>query len=240
MKKTLLPDGREVCWELTRKPVKNVNIRVRSDGSVGVSAPKWVSDRQVEEILQSRWAFLAKALDKFAALEVRAPGNPGYGQGEAVYLLGRRCQVDLRAGRNNQVSLEGERLCLTVTDPASEPLRKKTMEAYYKQLCLAVTTELCRRIQPSLAPLGVPEPVIQVRSMTSRWGSCKPSQKKVTFARQLAEAPAACVEYVVWHELVHFLHPNHSPAFYACLEQFLPDWRARREILNSYSYRENP
>lgn len=240
MKKTLLPTGREISWELTRKPVKNVNIRVRADGSVRVSAPRWVSDRQVEEILQSRAAFLEKALNKFAALEKKVPENPVYGQGETVYLLGRPYQIALRSGGKNQVSLEGETLCLTVTDPASEALRKKTMEAYYKDLCLQVTADLCRRIQPRLAHLGVPVPAVQVRSMTSRWGSCKPSQGKVTFARQLAEAPVECVEYVVWHELVHFLHPNHSPDFYACLEGFLPDWRIRRKTLNSYSYREMP
>ena len=74
--------------------------------------------------------------------------------------------------------------------------------------------------------------------MTSRWGSCKPSAGRVTFARQLAEAPLPCVEYVVWHELTHFLHPDHSPAFYADLAAVLPDWKQRRQVLNAYSYRE--
>ena len=41
-----------------------------------------------------------------------------------------------------------------------------------------------------------------------------------------------CVEYVVCHELVHFVHPNHSKAFYDCLATFLPDWKQRRARLN--------
>ena len=45
------------------------------------------------------------------------------------------------------------------------------------------------------------------------------------------------MEYVVFHELVHFLHPNHSRQFYACLEAFVPDWRERRQALNDYTYR---
>jgi predicted metal-dependent hydrolase len=56
--------------------------------------------------------------------------------------------------------------------------------------------------------MGVPVPEVKVRSMTSRWGSCKPSAKRVTFACQLMEAPLPCVEYVVWHELVHFIHES--------------------------------
>ncbi len=80
-------------------------------------------------------------------------------------------------------------------------------------------------------------PEIRVRSMTSRWGSCTPGARRVTFARQLVEAPLTCMEYVVFHELVHFLHPNHSRQFYACLEAFVPDWRERRQALNDYTYR---
>ena len=53
-----------------------------------------------------------------------------------------------------------------------------------------------------------------------------------------AEAPMPCIEYVVWHELTHFLHQDHSPAFYAALAKVIPDWRQRRESLNAYSYRE--
>jgi hypothetical protein len=91
-----------------------------------------------------------------------------------------------------------------------------------------------------MAPLGVPVPEIRVRSMTSRWGSCKPSAGRVTFARQLIEAPVSCVAYVVAHELVHFVHPNHSAAFYDCLARFCPDWKTQRAALNSYQYRRDP
>jgi predicted metal-dependent hydrolase len=59
----------------------------------------------------------------------------------------------------------------------------------------------------------------------------------VTFARQLIEAPLPCVEYVVWHEMVHFVHPNHSADFYRVLAAFLPDWKVRREQLNTQDYR---
>ena len=83
-------------------------------------------------------------------------------------------------------------------------------------------------------------PEIRVRSMTSRWGSCSPAKGRVTFARQLMEAPFDCVAYVVCHELVHFVHPNHSKAFYACLAHIFPDWKAQRQRLNSYSYRQDP
>ena len=36
------------------------------------------------------------------------------------------------------------------------------------------------------------------------------------------------------HELVHFLHPNHGPGFYAAMGALLPDWREKRRRLKGY------
>ena len=233
MKTTIVLHGRPVTYELTRKAVKNINIRVRADGSVGVSASRQVPKEEIEKILHRKADFLLDALDRFAARP--APPDPGdYGPGAVVYLLGKPFVVAPEQGTDNRVKEIGDHLVLRVKDPQNPALRKETMEAFLKQRCLEVTEALCRRVQPAMAPLGVPLPEIRVRSMTSRWGSCKPSACRVTFARQLVSAPLECVEYVVCHELVHFLHPDHSKAFYACLASFLPDWKARRQRLNSF------
>lgn len=237
MKRTIQLGDRTVTYELTWKRVKNINIRVRADGSVGVSAGRWITVEQVEEILQKRSAFLLGALEKFEAMESQRPKTTEYGPGAVVYLLGKPYSVAVSQGARNQVRQEGELLQLVLKEPENPALRIRTMEEFLKEQCLAVTTAFCQKRQPEMAVLGVPFPEIRVRSMTSRWGTCKPSERRVTFARQLVEAPPACIEYVVCHELVHFLYPNHSKAFYACLAGFVPDWKARRNLLNSYSYR---
>ena len=45
--------------------------------------------------------------------------------------------------------------------------------------------------------------------------------------------PPEAVDLVVVHELAHIRHHDHGPGFYALLEQSLPDWRARRELLRT-------
>ena len=52
-----------------------------------------------------------------------------------------------------------------------------------------------------------------------------------TLASRLALQPRAAVEYVIVHEYCHFVHPNHQKEFWALVEQFLPDWKARRALL---------
>ena len=231
MKASIQLQGRTIPYELTRKPVKNINIRVRADGSVGVSAGPRVPQKEIETVLRAKQAFLLRALDRFAACP-RRPDPGDYEAGAVVYLLGQPCKVVVAKGEKNHAVRETGTILLTVADPDNASVRIKTMEAFLTEFCLEVTEALCRRIQPAMAPLGVPQPRIRVRSMTSRWGSCKPAAGQITFARQLIQAPIECVEYVVCHELVHFLHPNHSKAFYRCLAVFLPDWKQRRTRLN--------
>jgi hypothetical protein len=230
--------GREVPYVLTRRQVKNVNIRVRADGSVGVSADPQVPQEAVEDILRRRSKFILGALDKFAAQGTPEP--PAYQSGDRVYFLGKPYFLQVFQGETMGSELVGDILCLTVPDPEDRAQREEAYRSFQKAQCVALTARLCREFQPAMAHLGVPEPGIRVRPMTTRWGSCTPKRCRVTFASQLIEAPEECVAYVVWHELTHFVHPNHSQAFYDCLAQFCPNWKALRYVLNHKTYHLPP
>ena len=69
------------------------------------------------------------------------------------------------------------------------------------------------------------------RNMTSRWGSCQPATGRVCINIRLAAYPPKCLEYVVVHELCHFLVRNHGPRFQALMTKFMPDWKERRALL---------
>ena len=70
------PDGSEVLYELTRKPVKNINLRVKEDGSLRISASPRVSVKRVEEFIVSEQAFIRRAqqriIEREAHSEIRA------------------------------------------------------------------------------------------------------------------------------------------------------------------------
>lgn len=71
--------------------------------------------------------------------------------------------------------------------------------------------------------------------MKSRWGSCQPSKGIITMNKRLLGAPVECTEYVMMHELCHFLEPNHSPAFYRQMDERMPDWRRRKRRLEQWA-----
>ena len=67
--------------------------------------------------------------------------------------------------------------------------------------------------------------------MKSRWGSCNPGKRVITLNKRLLSYPPEALEYVVLHEYVHFLHPNHQKGFYELLGRLMPDYAQRRALL---------
>lgn len=79
--------------------------------------------------------------------------------------------------------------------------------------------------------LDVHPKTIVYRNMKSRWGSCQPETGRICFNIRLALYPPECLEYVVVHELCHFLEPNHGSGFHALMDRVMPDWPERKKKL---------
>lgn len=169
-----------VRYEFKRKRVKNINLRVRADGSVAVSAPLGAPLAQVD-------AFVAGRARWIEAARVRA-----LARGEEEQ---RPCSVS-------------------------------------KEDALALFTQVSDAVFPLFAQvLNGQRPVLKVRQMKTRWGVCVPAKRQITFSLRLAEKPRAAVEYVVLHEYAHFVRADHSPAFWAVVARYMPDYKARRRLL---------
>ena len=92
------------------------------------------------------------------------------------------------------------------------------------------------RVYPLVESAGVRFPQIKIRSMKSQWGNCHWRQGYITLNTALARCPEALRDYVALHELVHFLHHDHGPGFYARMTQLMPDWQARRQAVRGCSW----
>ena len=76
-----------------------------------------------------------------------------------------------------------------------------------------------------LVPAG-----IKITSARTRFGSCS-GKNSICFSWRLMLYPPEAIDYVIVHELAHIRHHDHSPAFYALIEQYLPDWKVRMKLL---------
>lgn len=220
--------GRTVTYTLTRKRVKNLNLRVRPDGSVAVSAAQRVPAGYVDDFVRAKSPLIFRALDRMAA---EKPPPRRYLTGEAVWYLGRPLRLEVERGRKAQGTVEGDILRLAVPDPEDPGSRERAFGRAWDALCRREFEEVLEELYPLVAPFGVARPALRVRAMRSRWGSCHYTKGVVVLSSHLLAKPRAAVEYVVLHELCHFVHPDHSQAFYGLLASLMPDWRQRKALL---------
>jgi len=229
-------NGMEITYELRRKPVKNLNLRIRADQSICVSANSYVPLTTIEAFLRSRSGYILAALDKFAERERNAPPPMQYADGEAFQMLGREFRLCVAKGSRNRAESRGDYVLLTVQSTDDFALKEKTMNKWMKTQCRNVVHSICRSVYPEFEKQGVAFPQIQLRMMVSRWGSCQPEKHILTFNTFLIKVPQPCIEYVVVHEFTHFLVPNHSKQFYDEMAKVMPDWKERKKMLEKGNY----
>jgi len=230
--KSIILNGRNVEYELERKRVKNINLRIRSDGSVYVSASEKVPLSTITEFLTKKADYITAALDKYEELRKYANGERLYCSGESFRYLGKELRLVVKQGKNN-VETDGIYLHLTVTDTTDTELKQKLINKWYDKQCRILFPAIMSEVYPIFRKYDVPEPKLILREMTSRWGSCQPKRGVITLNKRLIETPRSCIEYVVMHEFIHFRQPDHSKLFYDLLSTLMPDWRERKKTLES-------
>ena len=234
LKETIFLDSGILTYEFVRKNIKNINLRIKCDGSVHVSVPRTVTKNEAEAFICQKEAFIRAAQAKFAAFPATKENEPFLTNGTVIPILGEPKTVSLfTTVLYESVSIAGDTLAIAVRPNAKPEHAVFLLESYLKRECTAKITAVCRRAFPRFAAVK-PDlifPKITVRRMTSRYGSCNASKCAVTFNTVLYHMPESLMEYVVCHEFSHFFVQNHSEAFYRRLSYFLPDWQERKQGL---------
>ena len=231
-KRTISADGNQILYELERKNVKNLNLHVRRDGTVYVSANRLVPVEQVDAFLESKIGFILNARKRFAEQEQYRPQPKQYVSGETFYIQGRGLRLQVVQAAKDQISSDGVHLYLQVRDPMDFEKKKRMVSRFIDQQCRQVFGEIVAEVYPIFQKYGVAMPTLRIRDMETRWGSCLAKKGIITLNKRLLEAPRYCIEYVVTHEFCHFIHPNHSKQYYAFLTMLMPDWRERKKVLD--------
>lgn len=231
--RTIVYGDKNINWLLTRKKVKNINLRIKPDGLVYVSASKRVPIKYIENFIRSKAEFILSSLDKLAS-HASHPDIPEtdteYKDGNTISCFDNKYTLSIFIAVRENVVTEENRLIVYArsSDRVGGLLKKfylgeigKLFEELNKRTCMMFTSKGYR----------VPEASLQIRKMRSRWGSCHIDKKKIVMNSRLALYPRGCSEYVFVHEYAHFVVPNHSADFYAVLADIMPDYKKYMKML---------
>lgn len=212
-----------LTYTLVVKQVKNINMRISSRGEIVVSANPFVPLDKIDDFVSSKISWIAK--HQQSVLERSEQSMIDENQ---IMLFGNMLQIKQTIGKYNQVSYDREFLYVQTKEHANI---EKVIHQFLDKLCKDVFMDVALLTARSLIDYRLPFPQVKIREMKSRWGSCTPAKNSITLNRKLIHYPLEFVEYVVLHEFVHFVQPNHSKAFYHIIENYMPDYKKRMNLV---------
>lgn len=217
--------------EILRKNIKNLHIGVYPpDGRVRVSAPSAMSDESISLAIFAKLAWIRRQREKFGN-QPRLTAREAV-TGESHYLFGRRyrlCVVEAK-GRPQVVLRNKTIMELHIRSDASPMERLAVLDQWCRKQLRSAAGPLIEKWQDTL---GVQVDFWGIKRMKTKWGSCNQQTSRVWLNSELAKKPLSCIEYIIVHELAHLLEPNHGDRFICLMDEHLPDWCQRRDLLNS-------
>ena len=213
-----------ITYTLVTKQVKNINMRISSKGEVVVSANPFVPMDKIDDFVSSKVSWIVKHQKSMQERSQKSMIDDKH-----IVLFGNSLKIRKTTGKYNHVSYDKDTLYVQCREQADP---EKVIRQFLDKLCRDVFLDIATLTFRSLSDYHLEFPDVKIRDMKSRWGSCTPAENSITLNRKLIHYPFEFIEYVVLHEFVHFIQPNHSKAFYNIIENYMPDYKTRMEMVN--------
>ena len=192
---------------------RSVSIRVLPSGSVVVTAPRYTPRFVINQFVSKHedWirAKRGAVLEKLAALVIDR---------EHLFFRGREYDFRLSvSGHKEGVKISDTTLTVTASQEDHSEVRR-VLEKWYR----AQAAKYFKDRVPLLADLVDSNvKTVSIRSQRTRWGSCS-SRNAISLNWRLIMAPDWVSDYVIYHELAHLTHMNHSKDFWRLVESYFP------------------
>lgn len=202
-------DYKEYPIEIIRKNNKNTYLRVK-DGKIIVTTNYLTSLTTINKLIKNNTTFIDKALNK----------NNQKKEDDSFKLFGN--SYDIIYGFND-TEIDNNKIYTKDNKSLNKYLSKYIYNIYEERI----------NYYYSLFEENIPIPNLKIRKMTSRWGVCNIKNHNVTLNLELSKYNIECLNYVIVHELSHFIHPNHSKEFWLLVGKYYPNYKNIRKYLRN-------
>lgn len=212
---------------IIRKEVKHLTVKVKPTGEVILTAPIGTTDDYIQKVINKRTKWIKAKLTFFK--RTRKPIKELV-SGENFEYLGRNYRLKVYESTKEYAKLQRGYFELYVKNKNDFKRKKKLIyNWYYEKAALHFFNILLEFNKITKQDIND----FRIRQMKTRWGSCNYHKKFINLNLELIKKSKKSIEYVIFHELTHLIHPNHSSEFYKYLTLYMPDWKLRKKILEN-------
>ena len=210
---------------IVHKRIRNLYLRL--DGNtILASAPILMPDFEVYRFIDRKRNWIYRTYDRMTWLERTTMKYHG---GDIFYLFRKPYRLVRTVGKKN-VSIGDDRIVLSYKDDGEDGIRY--LYKHLDKILLEEAEGYLRQYRGFLIDYGyLQEPELKARVMTSKWGVCFTRKNRITISSYLIHYPLECLEYIMVHEMTHFIVPNHSGRFYEIVAKNMPEYKKAVELL---------
>lgn len=224
--------GQKICYKVVSNPdlQSKIKIHVHPNASVEVEAPKQENLSLIKSAVLKRARWINTQVEQAKRKnEYVLPRE--YNSGESHFYLGRRHKLKINIENESPTGVKLYRglinINVRVNDRAA--IKRRLEDWYFEKANKYIRHRLSLVVDDTDWVEDVPP--LKLVAMKKQWGSLSP-QGIVHINPWLIKAPVDCIDYVLCHELCHFVERNHSKKFYRLLKARLPDWEHRKTRLD--------
>lgn len=206
----VLSNGIVLHVEIIRKQNKNIYFRIKEDLKIYITAPMYISWKELEKILNEKDSDLINMYEK---MESKVKEN------EMFWLLGKKYYIEFD---DNVLDVRFE-------DNKVIAFSQEALNSFLNREMLRIYNEEIQMIKKCFSTL--PDFTLRTRKMSTRWGVCDTRKKIITLNTELIKKDIDLIDYVIVHELCHFFEANHSKNFWALVAQAFPNYKEARKRL---------
>jgi predicted metal-dependent hydrolase len=190
--------------------MRGIRVRVKS-GDILISAPKGASQKVITDYVNQLRPWLREHIDKAPALA----------DGDVIW---NNLRLALQNAQVTKVSIQGSQLVVSGPDIKS---RQKTLEKFLVKQAKQILPE---RLSILADVYDIDYSECKIRKLSARWGSCS-SKRVITLNYMLVTLPEPLRDYVIYHELSHLKHLDHSSEFWSQVSKYCTDYKSYRKQL---------
>ncbi len=226
--------GRQVAYSLkTSTRAKNLRLQVSLEKGLVIIVPEGFDSGTMNIYLQEKQDWILAKLDHYARLKGDLAASKRFGW--HVFYQGKEHRVEVRkVGPTvaDTIEVTAGRVIITLgegreKDPAA------VLEHWMRSRARVLINQ---RIEAINEVLKLPFNRVTIKGQKTRWGSCS-SLGNLNFNWRLIMAPLPVLDYIVIHELLHLIEPNHSKKFWALVGSVCPHYKTCRNWLKNNGHR---
>jgi predicted metal-dependent hydrolase len=227
-----IPEAGIVSIVIERKKISSCRLKIFPSQEIKFSVPRETSSEWIAVYLQSKKNWITEKLINFSK-------TSGYDatdvirHGMSVRMLGQDMIFSIFQSKKKQVHIEYRSICIGLPDTSAEHEITRLFESWWRKEAFSVYSGILDTLYPVIEKHNVEKPKLLIRKMKTLWGSSSPHNSTITINFYLLKARKPCIEYVILHELIHFLFPHHNRQFYDFLTLYIPDWRDKKKTLDT-------